>query len=185
MKLIVSSFSVRSLHTCGLDTRLSRGFSSRSNVGTGNNMNGMRVVKGRASAVGTKQFLTDRKVPLSHAFNRSAVFVNPIIHGPPKATAMSKEEADRNIVKAIMHNHSNAVFVYDHRDQEEGGPWYSNVLVPLINEHRAVSRDQLVVMAALGDVENADDVDQRLQEARQLSEVGHIDIAVMKVCVSF
>ncbi len=111
-----------------------------------------RIVRGRATPEATKDFLVKSKVSLSHRFFKSSLFINPVIHGPPARTEprMTKHDADRNIAKAVLHNCSNCVYIYDFDNKDPSKTWHSNILFKLVSEHKAVTREEVVTVAGLG-----------------------------------
>jgi len=76
----------------------------------------------RASVQDTKDFIDASGIPLYHQFQKSKLFINPIIHGPPKGLVENDSAGSRLLWRAIHEeNKLNSFYVYD---QSNFGRWY-------------------------------------------------------------
>lgn len=144
----------------------------------------VKPLKGRATISGTLQFLRQSMLPLHHRLERSKLYINPVIHGPPKKL-YAKTDKDRTYIealtrRAVVMNRSNCVVVYKHR--EDGEPWYSTNLHALFdNPANKVSREQVVAVADLGYACAREEVFRRLADACEVTALQTIDIAMFQV----
>jgi hypothetical protein len=142
------------------------------------------LVKGHATAEGTKAFINVSNLPFHHILKSSSLSINPIIHGPPKLPALptdvvlSKMDADRNLAKAIAKHRNNCVYVYEHHPR---GAWHSNVVSRMVSEHQAVRREEIVAVAGLGEVDDVRELRERLADACRFSGLETIDMAIIEV----
>ena len=51
-------------------------------------------ISGKATAAGTLAFVKDANIPLYHKFDKSGLFINPIIHGSPLPEYMRQVHKD-------------------------------------------------------------------------------------------
>ena len=135
------------------------------------------IFKGRASPEGTKAFIAQSNIKLHHNFHASDLYINPIIHGPPRGIGTgSSADTDQMLVDAVLRNRRNCFYVYNH---SVDGVWYaSDVGAGLGSE---VDRTQLVTVAGLGYVTSARELAERLRDATQKTQLEHLDIVILEV----
>ena len=144
----------------------------------------MKLTPGRATAAATKAFIEKSDLPFHHKLYCTKLTINPVIHGPPKLPSLptdvvlSKMDADRNLAKAIAKHRNNCVYVYEHHPR---GAWHSNVVSRMVSEHQAVRREEIVVVAGLGEVVDVRDLRERLSDACRFSGLETIDMAIIKI----
>lgn len=138
-------------------------------------------IDGNATTEGTQQFIASSDIALHHHFRRSNLYVNPIIHGPPRQLSETEEFDDQGATaRGLLYNRSNGVFVYDYNNNK---PWHTTSIYDILSsaEDFGVKRDQIVTMANLGVVESDEDIDKRLTDASKLSKINNIDMAIIEV----
>jgi hypothetical protein len=144
------------------------------------------TVQGKATPAGTLQFVAKSRIQLHHQFEVSKLIINPIIHGAPKRKSTSKSSVpyvEALLKKALLLNKSNCVVAYQH--YESGDPWYSTNLSALLsNPATKIAREEIVVLANLGSVHFARDIKDRLANAKKLTGINFIDMAIMEVFVN-
>lgn len=139
------------------------------------------VLMGKATTEGTLHFIQNMKTKLHHHFKRANIFVNPIIHGPPKEyMQMKTSEIEINTIKALLKNESNAIFVYDYGYSKDK-PWHTDVLSSILNQEGSVKREEIVVFASLGLITDKANINLRLNAAKSSTKLEHIDIAIVEV----
>lgn len=144
----------------------------------------MKPVKGRATQAGTAQFLRNSDLPFFHKLAKSELFINPIIHGPPREL-YSKSDQKRTLIealtrRAVVKNRSNCLVVYQHNP--DGEAWYSTNLHALfLDSENQISREQIVIVANLGKATTREEVFRRLSDACQVTGLETIDIAMFEV----
>jgi hypothetical protein len=80
------------------------------------------------------------------------------------------------VLQAVKHNKSNCIYVYHHY---KNGPWYSPELAAVIPKE--IERNEAVAIAHLGYPNRREEIASRLKEASQLTGLGSIDIAIIRV----
>lgn len=134
---------------------------------------------GHATSEGTLKFMESSVWTLHHHFRRSNLYINPIIHGPPKLLNLMKgNNHDHNFAKALLLHRSNCLFVYDHRPSK---PWYTSMLHELVSPEYGISREGVVTIAGLGLINNPIEISQRINEAKRLTGLEYIDFAMIEV----
>jgi len=135
------------------------------------------LVTGRASTKGTKYFLESSDIRLQHHLKQSNLYINPMIIGNPFTLQDGHEEAiDTLYYGAVMEDRSNCFYVYSNNDD---GTWYTKIVERMVED--GLDRESLVTVANIGSVRHPDEVLQRLEEARQLTDQESIDIAMLNV----
>jgi hypothetical protein len=136
-------------------------------------------IPGFATTAGTIQFLKQSKWTLHHHLQRSDLYMYPIIHGPPKRMEdVSSDEINHMFAKALLQNHANCLYVYDHDEQKT---WHTTILHDLLLDDYGISRENVVTVAGLGLVTEPHEAEQRLIEAQNLTKLQNIDIAIVEV----
>ena len=154
------------------------------------------TIPGRATQAGTEKFILDSGIKLFHKFEISKLFVNPIIHGPPRLVPLrfrrpiNQKASDNQLLTAVHRNWSNMIYVYNHYSNiHVAGYWNSTVLrhIMLKKDIRGAPnphyrpRESLVTVAGLGLVANYDEITRRMDQARQTTRLETIDFAVVEV----
>lgn len=141
-----------------------------------------RIVPGRATSAMTQHFVAASKLPLYHKFERSQLYINPIIHGPPAFHEVEDHEyIDLLTKRAVLKNRSNCLVVYQHLTPK---PYFFKGVRSLLEVEETLSRQHLVTMANLGTPCSSQEVLRRLHEACNLSQLEYIDFAYFEVCSS-
>ena len=154
------------------------------------------TIPGRATPAGTEKFIIDSGIKLFHKFEISKLFVNPIIHGPPRLIPIrfrkpiNQKASDNQLLTAVHRNWSNMVYVYNHYSNiHVAGYWNTTVLRHIMlkknikgvpNPHYR-PRESLVTVAGLGLVADYDEIARRLEQARQTTRLETIDFAIVEV----
>ena len=134
---------------------------------------------GKATVEGTMAFIAESNLPFYHKFEGCGLYINPIIHGAPKEPCW----ADDDFITFLTHrgiriNRSNATVVYEHHGQKV---WSGKYLAKILEEGHGIERDQIVTIANLGLASSKSEMSRRLEEAKNLSGLASIDIAMFKV----
>lgn len=158
---------------------------------------GSGIVTGRADSAMTQRFIAMSNLPLFHKFERSNLYINPIIHGPPAFPYLSDEDheyMDLLTKRAVLKNRSNCLVVYQHQPvsnlslqvqkntTKPTGSYYFRGIRSLLQTEPTLTRQQLVTMAHLG-LPTADptEIYRRLHEACQLTQLEYIDFVYFEV----
>lgn len=144
----------------------------------------VKVLKGQATVAGTRQFLMEVPLPLFHQFDKTKLYVNPVIHGAPKKVY---KKTDKDIAfiealtrRAIVKNRSNCVIVYKHND--DGEAWYSTNLEKLFKDPaNNVERQQIVMVANIGRPTTRENVFKRLGDACDVTGLEALDMVIIEV----
>lgn len=139
-------------------------------------------IPGFASTDGTMAFVHQAELPMYHVFEKHKLYVNPIIHGPPKKVSGKNIRSDEALEEAVLKNRSNAVYVYRYSPKTDKGPstWHSPMLNKLITGN-GLPRECIVTIADLGIVDSLSEISRRLKEALSLTNLEHIDCVVVQV----
>lgn len=132
----------------------------------------------------TKDFVTRSNLALHHQFEKSKLFINPVIHGPPLAFDEQLQDMEVMLAKqAVVRNCSNAIVVYDNtlKSMATGKPWYSPAMRELLSPDHGLRRQELVTIAHLGVVVKPEIMVKRLDAACELAGLENIDIAIIEV----
>ena len=153
------------------------------------------LVSGRATYEGTKTEIAASGVELFHKLERANLLITPIIHGlsiyiyvcmydntyisGPPSDIIRGPDSDANaaIIQALLHNKSNAVYVYQ---QYLKGAWYSAQVATMCKN--GFPREGAVCIADLGYAARKEELAKRLREASKLTQLELLDIAIIKVC---
>lgn len=138
-------------------------------------------ILGHATTEGTARFIQSSQLTLHHHMRRTNLYINPIIHGPPKyASEVSKEDLDRYLAKALLGNRSNCLFIYNHNASSS---WHTEVLHHILSRYDdfQVKRDQVVTVAGLGFINDRKEIEPRLDAAIAKTLIGNIDMAIVMV----
>jgi hypothetical protein len=139
------------------------------------------VIKGKATIDGTLGFVSKSNLKLHHRFDKSGLYINPIIHGSPKPTCKKDKKYYDSVLKhAVLKNRSNCVVVYDH-NTANGKPWHTDTMSVIISHESGVKREEIVTIANLGYAADAPEMYRRLADASRLSGIQHIDMAFFEV----
>lgn len=157
------------------------------------------TIPGQATKQGTEKFIMDSGIQLFHKFHISNLYVNPIIHGPPRLNPVRDRRAtdlinyrlaDKQLLTAVHRNWSNMIYVYNHySDSHEIGYWNATVL-PHIMLRKTIKdasnphyrpRESLVTVAGLGLVTDYQQILKRLEQARETTGLEKIDFAIVEV----
>jgi hypothetical protein len=134
------------------------------------------MIAGRATPAGTKAFIASSNLSLYHKFEKSGLFINPIIHGPPRAktTGPSTIAEDHLLLHAYTQNKSNCMFVYNCSldDDKTTGEryWSSSRLDKVLRK-----REEVVAVAGLGRCASAEVIVNRLEHAHNVCRLESID----------
>ena len=132
---------------------------------------------GRASTAGTKGFVARSRLTLHHRLELSQLYINPVIHGPPVPGTMNQEESDMCLAQALLRNKSNGLFVYNYGS---AGAWAAGALRETLQAGK-LNRSEIVAFAGLGKTpQPALDIPSRLEEARAMSGLEHLDVALVE-----
>ncbi len=141
--------------------------------------NSAPIIMGHATAEGTTTFMNTFTLPFCHHFRRSNLYVNPIIHGPPKEfDDLTDDDINAMFAKAVLENHSNCVYIYDHNKLK---PWHTTELYEMLSSEMGLPRESMVTIAGLGKNASADSINTRLEEASRLTKMEKLDIAIVEV----
>lgn len=140
------------------------------------------ILKGRATEEGTRLFVAKSSLPMFHKFHLTDLYINPIIHGPPKyCSDANKSYVEALTARAVLKNRSNCIIVYQHNEIEKS--WHSTNLASLFRKSTEVTRDQIVTIANLGLAANREQILERLYEAGSRTGLETIDMAVFNVSI--
>lgn len=154
------------------------------------------TIPGRATPEGTEKFIIDSGIKLFHKFEVSKLFVNPIIHGPPRLIPLrfrkpiNQKASDNQLLTAVHRNWSNMVYVYNHYSSiHVAGFWSTHALrhIMLKKEIKGVPnphyrpRESLVTVAGLGLVSSYEEIIRRMDQARHTTRLETIDFAIVEV----
>lgn len=153
--------------------------------------------KGRATSEGTKTFLQESNLALFHKFEKSSLFINPIVHGAPLFFKPIEEpEYYRALaLQAVLVNRSNCIVAYRHHHKTASSPFnlsssaiansepYSLPGIADVSAESdgAITREQLVLVAHLGLPSTKEDIFLRLESAKAQCFVEHFDFALFEV----
>ncbi len=141
--------------------------------------NKQHKVTGRASTAMTQAFVSSSKLHFYHKFERSQLYINPIIHGAPAFNNIEDHDYIELLTKrAVLKNRSNCLVVYQHLPQKS---YYFKGMRSLFNIDPQLSRQHLVAMANIGKPTITAEVFRRLTEACELSQLEYIDFAYFEV----
>ncbi len=141
--------------------------------------NKQHKVTGRASSAMTQAFVSSSKLHFYHKFERSQLYINPIIHGAPAFNNIEDHDYIELLTKrAVLKNRSNCLVVYQHLPQKS---YYFKGMRSLFNIDPQLSRQHLVAMANIGKPTITAEVFRRLTEACELSQLEYIDFAYFEV----
>lgn len=140
------------------------------------------VVTGRATSAATKDFIGKSALPMYHQLDRTSLYINPIIHGAPFSY---DHKADKDYIStlakhAIIENRSNCVLVYQ---QYLNDKIYYYEDLPNVIASGAIKRDELVTIANIGKATKKQEVLAILDEARKLTNLEFLDMAIFEVCL--
>lgn len=145
---------------------------------------------GRACPEATKIYLETCGTTLSHTFHKSNLTVHPIIHGPPPYTKDRKDVAHRNIadpqlVKVVIENNVNCVYVYNNYS-DIGKEWHTSIVPKMLHELEGyMDRKALVTVAGLGYIDDENvDILEKYKEICRLTGLEHIDILTVDTTLS-
>jgi hypothetical protein len=159
--------------------------------------NSNSLLSGFASVDGTKSYLASKQLNLYHKFERTNLFIGPIVYGPPGRQLPAQQEMEC-FAYAIGRNGSNCCYVYDHNSGTYGVrqghvTWHQRGISEVLNAVQA-TREEIVTIAGLGKVPStsssltsssslspSDILTSRLEEACQLTGLEKIDIALVEV----
>lgn len=157
------------------------------------------TIPGEATQQGTEKFIVSSGIGLFHKFNVSKLYINPIIHGPPRLqpihpkrpiSPINRKLADNQLLTAVHRNWSNMIYVYNYySDNKDVGYWNATVL-PHIMLRKTIKdvpnphyrpRESLVTVAGLGLVTDYKEILRRLDQARETTGLEKIDFAIIEV----
>lgn len=140
------------------------------------------AIVGRATTLGTQNFVRTSSLPLYHCLEQAKLYVNPIIHGAPTPSTLTQEDSEICFAEALLKNRSNCLYVYNHSGPKKA-PWTigATALRDILDVGN-VDRAEIVTVAGLGKVTNnvAEQIASRLKEAKDLSNLAEIDIAIVE-----
>ena len=96
------------------------------------------LIPGKATVEGTEQFILNSEIQLYHKFNVSKLFINPVIHGPPRLSPIkyrkpiNRKNADKQLLTAVCRNCSNMIYVYNHYSNTHVAGYWSTSILPQI-----------------------------------------------------
>ena len=138
------------------------------------------IIEGRATTEDTKKFVLDNfnkhKIQLYHQLNKSKLYLNPVIHGPPlkfQLTGKNNSHFDQLLLRAVTENRCNAVCIYDYHSN-----WHCSNLAEVVSK---VPRESLILFANIGPPAIEDEIQYRLANVRKVCKVSDIDFAVVTV----
>lgn len=153
-------------------------------------------IPGKATIAGTEQFILNSGLQLFHKFNISQLYINPVIHGPPRLPPIrfrkpiNRNLADKQLLTAVCRNCSNMVYVYNHYSNTHvAGYWNSTVLHHMFMKNTIKGtpnphyrpREGIVTVAGLGLASGYDETLRRLRQACETTGLESIDFAVIEV----
>lgn len=139
------------------------------------------ITRGRATTVGTRKFVERANLSLFHCFDKTGLYISPVMHGPPRNYQVEdKEYFEALMHKSIVDNKSNCVVVYN---ESTGGSktWHATGMNRLLSEENSLNRSEVVTVANLGVAATDKLMRQRLATARELTGLEHIDMAIFEV----
>lgn len=157
------------------------------------------TIPGRATTEGTEKFIIDSGIQLFHKFNVSNLYVNPIVHGPPRLQPIKFRQkinqrlSDNQLLTAIHRNWSNMVYVYNHYSDGLTPSYWNTKVLPHIMLRKTIKgapnphyrpRESIVTVAGLGLVSGYADIVKRLEQACDTTGLEVIDFAIIEVSVS-
>ena len=157
------------------------------------------TIPGQATKQGTEKFIMDSGIQLFHKFNLSNLYINPIIHGPPRLNPIRDKRqidlingrlADNQLLTAVHRNWSNMIYVYNHYSDSHGIGYWNATVLPHIMLKKTIKdapnphyrpRESLVTVAGLGLVTDYKQILKRLEQARETTGLEKIDFAIVEV----
>ncbi len=134
-------------------------------------------VQGFASPDGTKQFITNNRLPLYHIFNSCGLTINPVIFGPPKGIYAPSQFIDSTISDCVTIKGINAYYIYSHNPT---GNWYTDSFSKMIHDN-IIKRENIIAIADLGIISETKQVIERMIEASNASKFETLDAITFKV----
>ena len=135
------------------------------------------IIIGRASTLGTKYFLEQRKIPLIHTLKKSNLYIHPLIISSPLHPETNKENMNDLITGAILNESYNCFHVYSREKTNQ--IWYTTCVTDLIEQ--GIDREGLVTIANLGKISNKNELMNVLDEAWTVTDQEFIDIVTLEV----
>lgn len=156
----------------------------------------MLTIQGKATPRGTKRFMERANLPMFHCFDKTSLYVSPIIHGAPRSYTLEETDYFEALMKrAVLRNKSNCVVVYNHEmTGTRSKTWHATGLdklltPPPLNEENLtpdspvewLNRDEIVAVANLGLATTGKNIRQRLANACALTGLEQLDMAMIEV----
>lgn len=146
----------------------------------------LAILNGHATPEATKRFIDLSNLKLHHLFQKSNLTINPIIHGPPnhQLFELSNENANTNIIHAIIVNRCNCIYVYNHYQSVIKGQnyiWSTDLMTELLNEEFGLCREEIVTVAGLGSIKRPSAILNRWKDAKERCKLQMIDILIVEV----
>jgi hypothetical protein len=154
------------------------------------------TIPGRATKEGTEKFIVDSGIQLFHKFNVSNLYVNPIVHGPPRLHPIKLRQkinqrlSDNQLLTAVHRNWSNMIYVYNHYSDSLNPAYWNTMVLPHIMLRKTIKgapnphyrpRESLVTVAGLGLVTGYANILDRLKQACETTGLETIDFAIIEV----
>lgn len=154
------------------------------------------TIPGQATKEGTEKFIIDSGIQLFHKFHVSNLYVNPIVHGPPRLQPIKLRQkinqrlSDNQLLTAVHRNWSNMIYVYNHYSDTLNPSYWNTKVLPHIMLRKTIKgapnphfrpRESLVTVAGLGLVAGHADLLERLAQARETTGLEKIDFAIIEV----
>ncbi|RYY82551.1 hypothetical protein EON63_13065 [archaeon] len=139
------------------------------------------LVMGKACPEATKSYVKKSGLPLFHVFDRTKLVSSPIIQGAFHDWDDSiDQETILEVMKHSISNKINSFVVYTHYPHSTHT--YAMPHMKDLIQANLIKRDEIVAIADLGVVSKDEDIRRRLEEARKLTNLEHIDLAYIQVC---
>ena len=134
--------------------------------------------EGRATVVDTREFVINSGLKIHHKLKNSGLYVNPVIHGPPKEIVGSCLATNAMLKHAFVQNKSNCLYVYQNSTQ---GPWFVDDVVSLLN--KVGKREEIVFVAGLGVLtqESPIMIPRIIDHAKHCSKLRFLDLVILEV----
>jgi hypothetical protein len=138
-------------------------------------------IAGRATPEATFAFIHRNTLSMHHRLEKSGLFINPVIHGPPRPHAgHDNAYVEALMKKAVVKNASNCITVY-HQNVADDKVWHATGLAQLLSVNNGPHRAEIVTIANIGRAKNRMDILKHLSDACKLTELEYIDLAIFEV----
>eukprot|EP01031_Cornospumella_fuschlensis_P028667 gene28667-34611_t len=135
------------------------------------------MVPGKACPKATQSYIKKSGLPLFHMFDRTALVSSPIIQGPFQDFDDSIDhDAILEVMKHSISNKINSFVVYSHNRKPYSIPHMAKLI-----QSNLIKREETITIADFGVIGKDADIKKRLDEAKKLTSLEHIDMAFIQI----